>query len=195
MSLCAAAARDAVRRNGAARLTLDAVAAEAKISKASVLYDYKTKVALITAVIERRVAAENERIQSRIRELGAGPDAVIRGRIAAASRSVSDADRAVAVSLCAAAARDAALRAPIQDAYRHWTSEIARTSTSPRGALLAFLALEGLMLMEWFGLQSWPERERERLLAEIEWLLHQSPGSSDEAPAAPVNIATLQPAG
>ena len=43
------AAERVVRRDGAARLTIEAVAAEAGISKASVLYDYKTKQALIKA--------------------------------------------------------------------------------------------------------------------------------------------------
>ena len=37
------AAEQVVMRDGAARLTLDAVACAAGISKASVLYDYKTK--------------------------------------------------------------------------------------------------------------------------------------------------------
>ena len=41
------AAQRVVARDGAARLTLDAVAEEAGISKASVIYDYKSKQALI----------------------------------------------------------------------------------------------------------------------------------------------------
>ncbi|MBL6430319.1 MAG: TetR family transcriptional regulator [Alphaproteobacteria bacterium] len=51
------AAEQVVMRDGAARLTLDAVACAARINKASVLYDYKTKQALIKAVLERRLAA------------------------------------------------------------------------------------------------------------------------------------------
>ena len=56
------AAERVVVRDGAAKLSLDAVATEAGISKASVLYDYKTKHALIRALVERRVAAETARI-------------------------------------------------------------------------------------------------------------------------------------
>src|SRR3546814_15074706 len=62
------AAQRVVARDGAAGLTLEAVAAEAGISKASVLYDYGTKQALIKALLERRIAAED----SRIGELEAG---------------------------------------------------------------------------------------------------------------------------
>lgn len=171
------AAERVVSRDGAARMTLDAVAAEANISKASVLYDYKTKDALIRAIIDRRVAAENERVTEVVAALGDVPDRLIRGRIAAAVRPVSDEDRSVAISLCAAAAQDAALRSPIQTAYADWIDRIECSSERPRGALLAFLALEGLMLLEWFGLHSWPDEEREQLLAEIDWLRSQSPVS------------------
>lgn len=167
--LCAA--ERVVRREGATRLTLGAVAAEAGIAKASVLYDYKTKQALIRAVIERRVSAESARLDAAIEALGQVPDKVIRGRIAAATRSVSDAERAVALSLVAALAQEAELRSPIQEAYRHQIAQILETSSRPRGALLAFLALEGLKLLEYFGLHSWPEQDRKRLLDEISSLI------------------------
>lgn len=169
------AAERVVSRAGAVRLTLDAVAAEAKISKASVLYDYKTKKMLIKAVIERRVAAEDARIQGFIDGLRPVPDAPIRGRIAATSRSIPDEDRSVAISLCATLAQDAELRQPIQKIYRERIEEILGTSKHPRGAMLAFLAVEGLMLIEWFGLHSWAEQDRAQLVAEIAWLVDQRP--------------------
>lgn len=169
------AAQRVVIRDGAAKLTLEAVAAEADISKASVLYDYGTKDALIRAIIEKRVATEAARVETITAQFSEGADVAIRGRIAAATRSVSDEDRAVAVSLCAAAAQNATLRGPIQEAYRRWTREIETTSKEPRGALLAFLAIEGLALLEWFGLHSFSLDERERVVREIDWLRSQSP--------------------
>jgi len=184
------AAERVVSRAGAARLTLDAVAAEAGISKASVLYDYKTKQTLINAVIERRVAVEDGRIQGFIDELGPAPDAPIRGRIAATLPSIPDEERSVAISLCAALAQDELLRQPIQKIFRERIEEILRTSEHPRGAMLAFLAVEGLKLIEWFGLHAWPEPERRRLIAEIAWLVDQRPepvcGSAD-AEKTPAN--------
>jgi AcrR family transcriptional regulator len=172
------AAEKVVSRDGAARLTLDAVALEAGISKASVLYDYKTKQALIKAVIQRRVVRETARLQELIDKQGLVPDAAIHGRIAAASRSVTDADRAVALSLVAALAHDVQLREPIQEAYRQQIGEILRTAAHPRSAMLAFLALEGLRLLEWFGLYTWPQNEREQMLREIDRLLHWNADAS-----------------
>lgn len=170
------AAEKVATREGAARLTLEAVAAEAGISKASVLYDYKTKRALVRAVIERRVATEKARIAIFVDALADQPNARIRGRLAATSRSFSDEDRSVALNLCAALAQDEELREPIQQSYGELIADISSNSTHPRGAMLAFLAAEGLMLMEWFGLHNWAADERERLVAEIGWLVDQSPG-------------------
>ena len=170
------AAEKVVTRDGAARMTLEAVAAEAKISKASVLYDYKTKQALIKAVIERRVEAENARIRQIMDKMGPVPNVAIRSRIAAASsRSVSREDRAVAVNLCAALAQDAELREPIQETLRNRIAAVLETSEHPRGALLAFLAIEGLMSLEWLDLHTWPAEEREALISEIAWLVGQRP--------------------
>ena len=169
------AAEKVVSRDGAARLTLEAVAAEAGISKASVLYDYKTKRALIRAVIERRVAVETAYIQTFVDALAGEPDALIRGRIASAARHRSDLERAVAFNLCAALAQDAELREPIQAINRDQIAEIASPSPGPRGAMLAFLAAQGLMMMEWFELHSWSADERERIVADLSWLVDQSP--------------------
>lgn len=174
------AAERVVVRDGAAKLSLDAVATEAGISKASVLYDYKTKQALIQALVERRVAAETARISQLIAEQGGRPDAVVRGRLAAARQKIPDDERAVAVSLCAALAQDAELREPIRAVINEHLTTLGRDSTYPRSALLAFLAIEGLMFLEWFGFHSWSKAERDRILGDIAWLIGQEPaGEAD----------------
>lgn len=171
------AAERVVTREGAAHLTLEAVAAEAGISKASVIYDYKNKRSLIRALIERRVAFEDAQRESHVGQYLGQSDAQIRGRLAATVRLLSDDERNVALNLCAALAQDAELRDPIQQTYRRQIAEITANSTHPRGALLAFLAVEGLSLLEWFGFVTWPAEERDRLLAEIGWLIRQAPAT------------------
>lgn len=179
------AAERVVSREGAVRLTLDAVASEAGISKASVLYDYKTKQALIKAVIDRRVATEKDRLNGAIEKLGPVRDKVLRARIAIAKdRAVSDTDRAVIISLVAAMAQDAELRTPIQETVRHQIAEIVHKSSHPREALLAFLALEGLKLLECLGLYNWSKEERRGLLENITSLIDKTgcPPAPDAAP-------------
>jgi len=169
------AAERVVARDGAARLTLDAVALEAGISKASVLYDYKSKQALIAALVERSVANDNRFNNAMIGGLGTLPNATIRGRIAAAADPFPEQFRAIALNLCAALAQDADLRWTIQRNQAEVIDRITRTSANPRGALLAYLALEGLKLLETLDYYTWPKPERDRLLREINWLVDTQP--------------------
>ena len=162
------AAERVVARDGAAHLTLEAVAVEAGISKASVIYDYKSKQALIKAVIERAVARHTDRLRAHIEAQGDVSDRAMKGRLAAvAERSFSDAERTVSLNLVAALACNGELRALIETSYREQIAEIATTSPHPRRAMLAFLALEGLSLLEWLGFVTWPQHERDTLLADI----------------------------
>jgi len=175
------AAERVVSRDGAARLTLEAVAHEAGISKASVLYDYKTKQALIKTVVERRVERHRSRLRACIEKQGASPDAAMRGRIEATSQFICDNDPEVAFNLIAALASDTNLRSSINEAFRQEIEQILKTATRPRAAMLAFLALEGLKSMECLGLYTWPQNERERMLKEIENLLQWDAASTSDA--------------
>ncbi|MGV8854340.1 MAG: TetR/AcrR family transcriptional regulator [Devosia sp.] len=169
------AAERVVARDGAARLTLDAVAIEAGISKASVLYDYKSKQALVAALVERSVAADNAFNRATIDSLGSVANATIRGRILAASEPLPEAFRSVALNLCAALAQDAELRQTIQHNQSAVIADIMTSSSNPRGALLAYLALEGLKLLESLDYHSWPKAERGRILREINSLVDLQP--------------------
>ncbi|WP_018700868.1 TetR/AcrR family transcriptional regulator [Amorphus coralli] len=170
------AAQCVVQRDGVARLTLDAVAAEAGISKASVLYDYKSKPALMRALVERKIAAEEARVGAIRDALGDTPDVAVRTRIAAASDPATEDDQAFTLCLAAAMAQDSDLRQPICSTVGGAISEIRETSKNPNGALLAFLALEGLKLMEYFGVHRFDPEHRKELVEEIGWLVEQSPG-------------------
>lgn len=169
------AAEVVVARDGAAKLTLDAVAAQAGISKASVIYDYKSKPALIEALVLRAVRNDNAFNDAKTAELGGVASPVIRGRIAAAAQPFPDEFRAVALNLGAAMAQDTELRSVFQANQRRVIGAIADTSAQPRGALLAYLALEGLKLLESLDYHRWPPAERSQIIAEIGWLVDVVP--------------------
>jgi AcrR family transcriptional regulator len=169
------AAEFVVSRDGAARLTLEAVAERAGVSKASVIYDFKSKQALIEAVIRRAVRNDNA-INDQVTDgLGDITSSVIRGRIVAASEPFPDEFRAVALNLCAALAQDATLRTAIQVNQTTVINRIMKTSANPRGALLAYLALEGLKLLESLDYHTWPKADRAKILREINWLVDARP--------------------
>lgn len=164
------AAEAVVGRDGAAHLTLDAVASEAAISKASVIYDYGSKQSLIRAVVERRVKLETEKIREATEKLGDVPDADVRGRIVAAGAGY-DTSEAVALNLCSALAQDAELRGGLRDLYRQQVDAIIANSPQPRRAITAFLAVEGLKALECYGLLNWPAKQRKEILEDIAALL------------------------
>lgn len=168
------AAERVVARDGAAKLTLDAVAKEAGISKAAVIYDNKTKQAVVEAVIERAFRRDEQRHV----ELEAGiegADTAIRGRIEAASVPPPADFRQAALNLSAALVLDERLRSQMQTHQARTIERILDTSASPRGALLAYLALEGLKFLEHLDFHHFEPAERKRIITEIGWLVEAEP--------------------
>ena len=172
------AAEAVVARDGATRLTLDAVATQAGVSKASVLYDYKNKQALIAAVVQRATDRDNAFNQSQIDALGDVDSPVIRGRIQAASQPFPEEFGAVALQLCAALAQDQTLRGITQNNQQQTLASVLDSASNPRGARLAYLALEGLKLLESFDYLHWSDDQRREILGDIEWLITCQPGSA-----------------
>jgi AcrR family transcriptional regulator len=162
-------------------LTLEAVAIVAGISKASVIYDYKSKQELVRAVIERRVADEEAALDAEARKLGRRSATRIRAHLARAATEVSDDKRMVAINLCAALANDTELRSIIQQSLKRELGSINDSSENPRSARLAFFAMQGLKFLELLGVHAWSQAERRRILDEIEQL---ADGRAPNAPDA-----------
>lgn len=180
------AAQDVLLRDGAANLTIEAVAANAGISKASVLYDYKTKQALVRAMIERRFETEWERVRSITSNLESSPDAGIQGWIKASRRELSDEDRMLAMGMMVALAGDPEFKQLSQRFFERMRGTTVDTATQPRGARLALLAVEGLKLLDFLGLHHWPRDECEEILRDIAWLAGQEPQTTETSnPSSP----------
>lgn len=161
------AALRVLRREGTAGLSIEAVACEAGISKAGVLYDFKTKQAMIHAIVEHQIEAHQERLHACRESLSGNGDCEILATIAAAQRSFSDEDRAAIVGLCASVLQDEDLRDLVKGYNRELMDSAVESAANPRNARLAFLAVEGLMSMERFHLHCWSERERREMIDDI----------------------------
>jgi AcrR family transcriptional regulator len=169
------AAERVVGRDGAANLSLDAVATEAGVTKASVLYDHKSKQALIEAVVDRAFMRDKA-YHSQIEDKIVGDEGrVIKGRIMAALEPPADEFRAVALNLSAALTLDVNLRAKMRASQALTIANILETSSASRGALLAYLALEGLKFLEYLDFHHFDRDDRDRILREINWLATVSP--------------------
>ncbi|PRD40410.1 TetR/AcrR family transcriptional regulator [Phyllobacterium phragmitis] len=152
-------------------LTVDAVAKEANVSKATVLYEHSSKRELIAAVVRRTIRADNAFNDSSTVPFAGAPDAPLRGRIEAArqTRVVQGGNPAV-LSLVAALMQDAELRAEFRANQADLGEALLAGASHPRAARLAWLALEGLKFQQHLELHAWSEAERAEILDDIEML-------------------------
>jgi AcrR family transcriptional regulator len=140
------AATAVVRREGARALTLEAVAAEAGVSKGGLLYHFKTKRELLDAMLD-----------GWLEEFGAEIEAKSDGGFAAGYVRASDmsgwaaAERATEFGLLAAMVDEPATLERVRERYAEWQARIA-TSDDPARATLARMAADGLWLADLLGL-------------------------------------------
>lgn len=145
------AAAAVVGRSGAAHLTIDAVAAEAKLSKGGVLYHFPNKRAILEGMLERLISRYSERISRFEAELGDEPDAAIRAVILA-ERGQDAEERSMALALLAAAAEDPELLAPARAVIGQWFEAVRASSANAQLGILLLLATEGLRFLEMLDL-------------------------------------------
>ena len=171
------AAETVVTRDGAANLTIDAVANEAHISKASVVYDYKSKQQLIKSMVKRIMQESIEQIDAAQTEQGA--EGRIQAHINVYASEISNIHRAVATQLCSSWMNDEELLSILNEYFRKEIFLFSEEVPKNYGPLLAFLALEGLRSIECLGSYSWRGGEREQLLAAIgQWASADLPSVS-----------------
>lgn len=149
-------------------LTIGAVAKEAGVSKATVLYEHSSKRDLIAALVERTIKADNIFNKSCEAQFAGETDAPLLGRIEAARRipPVSGGNPAV-LSLVASLMQDDDLREKFRNNQNTIGRDLLATSSQPRSTRLAWLALEGLKLQQHLEFYDWGENEREEILDDI----------------------------
>jgi AcrR family transcriptional regulator len=148
------AAEEVVLRDGVARLTLDAAAAEAGLSKGGVLYHFPTRDALVAGMVEKIIREFDEDIDRRL-DGDSGPGSFTRAYIRATMTPSSPApereDRLGAAVIAAAAAQPALL-VPLQQAADRWQRRLEEDGIDPTMATVVRLACDGLWLCDLFGL-------------------------------------------
>lgn len=172
------AAEAVMARIGVANLTIDAVAHQAVISKASVLYVHKTKQALLEALVTRAMKRDDSIHQDAELQLGDVDSLALKGRIEVAKTPPPEEFRPVALNLSSALILNPELRKTMQQHQDDVIQRIITTSAQPRGALLAYLALEGFKFLDFLDFHKWTDVERAQILEELSWLAEQNVPSS-----------------
>lgn len=147
---------------GAAHLTIDAVAAEARVSKGGVLYHFPSKRALLEGMLERLI----EQLQARTDTLRAGlPDpssAPLMARVLQ-EYDMAPAERAMSRAILAAAAENPAMLAGARQLVREAFAEVADASRPAELGWVVLLAVEGLRFLEMLNLLPFTKADRNRV--------------------------------
>ena len=151
------AAGAVVRRDGPQALTLDAVAAEAGVSKGGLLYHYGTKQELIEALVARWLADFQT-------DIDAADPHFVRGYVRASDPAGQVADE---VGMLAALIADPSVLRTVRDQYGIWQDRVEREGRDPVDATVARLAADGLWLAELLGMGPPTGELRERVLQRL----------------------------
>lgn len=162
------AAEVIVRRDGSAKLTLDAVAAEAGVSKGGLLYHFPSKEALVFAMVERMLQSFDDAHQRAMEadpiEPGCWTRAWVRTSVAAAGTSEHD---NTAGGLLAAIATSPSLADPMRDRYTQWRERMLTDGLAADDAMIVCLAADGLWMADVLGLSAPQGEERRRIIGRL----------------------------
>lgn len=156
------AAEVVLTEQGAWRLTLDAVAEQAQVSKGGLLYHFPTKDALLQALVDRLAAKAASKRQDRREDTGGDPESVLRNDVECC---LIDDDRnpQLCAALISALANCPNLKEPIRSFHEGRFAELSSLDLGEEAAIL-LLAADGLMLMETLNVSPFDEEQRAALV-------------------------------
>jgi AcrR family transcriptional regulator len=155
------AASAIVVEEGAQRLTLDAVAERAGVSKGGVMYNFPTKEALLESMIDGIIARNQDMLRRTTDRLPARPGRELLAYVTNSLRS-PDADDRASGALLAIIANHPKLMTRVAEFYRARFERMTRDLPFERAAIV-HLATEGLWLLELMNASPLSKRERSRV--------------------------------
>lgn len=165
------AAEQIAQRRGAGHLSIEAVAAQAGLSKGGVLYHFPSKMRMLEALVELHVARTEAALAHHRAELGeAAPNALARALIET-FRERRDATPQNATGLFAALAENPAFLDPARSFHADLVARLRAESDDPELALIVFLCTQGLQSLRLFGSDCLDEAETEAVLQRLQTLL------------------------
>jgi len=149
------AAGAVIRRDGPQALTLDAVAAQAGVSKGGLLYHFKSKRELLDGLVDRWMDDFQRDIDAES------------GNFARRYVAANDGAHAEEVGMLAALVADPQVLAAVRDRHETWQDRVANEGGDPVDATVARLAADGLWLADLLGTAPPRGQLRERVLARL----------------------------
>lgn len=156
-----------IARDGPGRLTLDAIAKESGISKGGLMHQFRTKQAVLRALLEHQVAYFDDFSQRYIAQHeGTVSQAHLAAEIATSRETIAK-PHSVALALIGAVAEEPGLMSITRTKDAQKVAAIKAEADDPDLALLRWSAGRGLAFSFLLGLCPLSKAERERLFARL----------------------------
>lgn len=138
------AAQHVAARDGAAHLTLDAVAREIGMTKGGVLYNFPTKANLLQGMLERMVDTFGEIVDERV--AAAGPEVAnpTLKAVLEAYAYLESIDSELFMAILAAAVNDPDLIEPVRELKNRLQAQVMADAADPALAMVVMVAIDGL---------------------------------------------------
>lgn len=162
-----------IARDGPGRLTLDAIARESGISKGGVMHHFRTKEAVVKALLEHLTERFGKFTEEYLAQIGPDrPGAILEAQIATLRESIGTPHSAF-LAILGAVAENPDLLAPNREKDVETLAIVRAEAADPDLAVLRLMAARGLHLMSLLGIcpVSAEERDRlfDRLLDDARW--------------------------
>lgn len=161
------AAERVVARDGARKLTIDAVVRESGFSKGGVLYNFPSKLELIKGMVARMVESFTQRHDAAMAEGDADGSGPLKAMVSALVCKDAEMDRQVSMGLLAALAENPELIDPVRDAIAKMRADMLAHAADPELATIVLLAADGLHFSDILGLDILSETERAAVEARL----------------------------
>jgi AcrR family transcriptional regulator len=162
-NLLLSAANQVVLEQGAAQLTLDAVATDAGVSKGGLLYHFPSKDALIAGMIQHSIESFERRLEEVYTSLPDGHGRWLRAFVEASFED-DDISSNVFTAMLTAVANRPDLLQPLQSRLNQWMEKATEDGVPPEIAQLVIAATNGVWLERIFWRDASHERLRKHLL-------------------------------
>lgn len=165
------AAEGVATENGAAHLTLDAVAERAGVSKGGLLYHFSTKEALLEAMLDRHMQRLEAKQQQAFDSLPPGAGQLLKALVLAVSGSCPEREKHSGCATLAALANNPRLLEPVRAMHRRRRERLSaasRTAGMPlaRTAIIS-LAVDGLCLLEILQISPYQTEVRQTIVDDL----------------------------
>ncbi|MBR1131451.1 TetR/AcrR family transcriptional regulator [Bradyrhizobium iriomotense] len=182
-----------IARDGPGRLTLDAIARESGLSKGGVMHQFRTKEAVLKALLERQMAHFEEfstHYMAKVRATSANPNLATQ---LATIREAATSPNSAALALVAAMVENPNLMALPRELETKRMAAIREEAADPDLAMLRWAGALGLLLSSLFGMSPLSSEEHQRLFARLlddaQWTGLEQPATKRAAKSGAASAA------